>query len=103
LNPVELAEGLAKLKEEDGYDQNGLGELIGKKPNSVSEILSINKTPGEIRDEARKRNDVSQWVLVEIAKSKGAKSQRKKWEELKNSGMTQSHYRQGAGSGQHLR
>jgi ParB family chromosome partitioning protein len=93
LNPVELAEGLAKLKEEGSYDQEGLGALIGKSAPTVSEILSINKIPDEIREEARKRKDVSQWVLVEVAKAKGPKARAKKWEQLKDSGMIQAAYR----------
>lgn len=93
LNPVELAEGLAKLKEEGGYDQNGLGTLIGKSAPTVSEILSINKIPDEIRDEARKSKNVSQWVLVEVAKAKGPKAKAKKWDQLKDSGLSQSAFR----------
>lgn len=93
LNPVELAEGLAKLREEGGYDQDILGSMIGRATSSVSEILSINKLPKEIRDEARQRRDISQWVFVEVAKEKGPKSMAKKWEQLKNSGLTQASYR----------
>jgi hypothetical protein len=55
--------------------------------------LSINKIPDEIREEARKRKDVSQWVLAEVAKAKGPKARAKKWEQLKDSGMTQAAYK----------
>jgi len=93
LNPVELAEGLAKLKEEGNYGLDHLGTMIGKSTSSVSEILSINKIPDEIREEARKRKDISQWVLVEVAKAKGPKARAKKWEQLKDSGLTQAAYK----------
>ncbi|AGW13842.1 ParB/RepB/Spo0J family partition protein [Megalodesulfovibrio gigas] len=93
LNPVELAEGLAKLREEGKYGLDHLGTMIGKSMSSVSEILSINKIPEEILDEARKRKDVSQWVLVEVAKAKGPKAKAKKWDHLKDSGMTQAAYK----------
>lgn len=93
LTPVELAEGLAKLKEEGSYGLDHLSTLIGKSMSSVSEILSINKIPDEIRDEARKRKDISQWVLVEVAKAKGPKARAKKWEQLKDSGLTQAAYK----------
>ena len=67
--------------------------MIGKATSSVSEILSINKIPVEIRDEARKRKDISQWVLVEVAKSRKPEVQARKWEKLKDSGLTQAAYR----------
>jgi len=93
LNPVELAEGLAKLKEVGSYGLEHLSTMIGKSTSSVSEILSINKIPKEIRDEARNRKDISQWVLVEVAKAKGPKARAKKWEQLKDSGLTQAAYK----------
>lgn len=93
LNPVELAEGLAKLREEGRYGMDQLGEMIGKSMTTVSEVLSINKIPDEIRDEARRRNDISQWMLVEVAKQKGLKAKAKKWKTLKDSGFTQAAFR----------
>ena len=93
LNPVELAEGLAKLQKPGLTGLHILGRLIGKSPSTVSEILSINKLPDEIRDEARKRKDISQWVLVAVAKAKGPEAKSKKWEKLKDSGLTQAAYK----------
>jgi len=93
LNPVELAEGLEMLQKPGHTGLALLGTLIGKSVSSVSEILSINKLPKEIRNEARKRNDISQWVLVAVAKAKGAEAQAKRWEKLKDSGLTQAAYR----------
>ena len=93
LNPVELAEGLAKLQKPGHTGLELLGRLIGKSTSSVSEILSINKLPEEIRDEARKRKDISQWVLIEVAKAKGPEAKAKKWEKLKDSGITQAAYK----------
>lgn len=93
LNPVELAEGLAKLEKPGHSGLQYLGRLIGKSPSTVSEILSINKLPVEIRDEARNRKDISQWVLVAVAKAKKPQAQAKKWEKLKDSGLTQAAYR----------
>ena len=93
LNPVELADGLAKLQKTGHSGLQYLGRLIGKSPSTVSEILSINKLPVQIRDEARNRKDISQWVLVAVAKAKGAEAKAKKWEKLKDSGLTQAAYR----------
>ena len=93
LNPVELAEGLEMLQKPGHTGLEFLGTLIGKSVSSVSEILSINKLPKEIRNEARKRNDISQWVLVAVAKAKGPEAKVKRWEKLKDSGMTQAAYK----------
>lgn len=93
LNPVELAEGLEMLQKPGHTGLEFLSTLIGKSVSSVSEILSINKLTKEIRNEARKRNDISQWVLVEVAKSRKPEVQARKWEKLKDSGLTQAAYR----------
>lgn len=93
LNPVELAEGLAKLQKPGLTGLQYLGRLIGKSPSTVSEILSINKLSDEIRDEARNRKDISQWVLVAVAKAKKPEAQAKRWDKLKDSGMTQAAYK----------
>ncbi len=53
LTPVEEAEGLQALLIEQQYTQEQLGEMIGKSQNSLSEMLSLNRLPQEVRDETR--------------------------------------------------
>ena len=67
LKPVEEAEGLARLMETHGYNQERLGEVIGKAKSTISEILSLTKLPSAIRDEVRS-SELSKMILIEIAK-----------------------------------
>lgn len=68
LSPVEEAIALQKLIKKYKYTQEYLEVLVGKKQNTISEILSINKLPEEILDECIKNKKVSRRFLVELAK-----------------------------------
>ena len=74
LTPVEEAEGLQALMIEQQYTQEQLGTIIGKARNTLSEILSLNKLPQEIRDDCRGNRTISRSALIVIAKKKQARS-----------------------------
>ena len=59
---------------EQGYKQEELSKVIGKAPSTLSEILSLNRLPQEIRDECRGNRIVSRRILVEIARRKQKRS-----------------------------
>jgi hypothetical protein len=48
--------------------------IIGKSPATISEALSLNRLPWEIRDECRKDSTVPKKVLVVIARNKQQRS-----------------------------
>jgi ParB family transcriptional regulator, chromosome partitioning protein len=73
LNPVEEAEALQRLMEEHAYQQEQLAAIIGKSQSTISETLSINRLPREIRDECRKDPSVPKRTLIEIARKKQAR------------------------------
>jgi len=73
LTPVEEAEGLQQLMTQQQYTQEQLGGIIGKAQNTLSELLSINKLPPEIRDACRADRTISKSVLITIAKKKQAR------------------------------
>jgi len=50
LNPIEEAEALKRLMDDHPYMQEDLARIIGKSPTPISEALSLNKLPKEIRD-----------------------------------------------------
>lgn len=54
LGPVELAEGFKRMVDECGYRQADLQEFFGKAKSTISEILSLNKLPSNIKDICRK-------------------------------------------------
>ncbi len=70
LTAVEEAEGLQSLMIEQGYTQEQLGGIVGKAQNTLSEILSLNKLPQEIRNECRGDRNISKNTLISIAKKK---------------------------------
>jgi ParB family chromosome partitioning protein len=74
LTWVEEAEALQRLMVEQEYTQEQLGGIIGKAQNTLSEILSLNKLPQEIRDECRADRTISRTALIVIAKKKQARS-----------------------------
>jgi ParB family transcriptional regulator, chromosome partitioning protein len=70
LTPVEEAEALDRLIKEQSYTQEQLGAIIGKARNTVSEILSLNRLPQEVRDACRANATVGRKALIEIARKK---------------------------------
>ena len=74
LTPVEEAEALDRLIKEQNYTQEQLGAIIGKARNTVSEILSLNRLPQEVRDACRADATVGRKALIEIARKKQERS-----------------------------
>ena len=70
LNPVEEAEALKRLMDEHAYQQEQLATVIGKSQPTISESLSLNRLPREVRDECRQDPTVPKNVLVAIARKK---------------------------------
>ncbi|MDA8124124.1 MAG: ParB/RepB/Spo0J family partition protein [Deltaproteobacteria bacterium] len=70
LTPIEEAEALKRLMDAHAYQQDQLAQIIGKSVPTISETLSLNRLPKEIRDECRQNPLVPKRVLVEIARKK---------------------------------
>ena len=88
LNPFELAESLQKLMESEGFTQQELGKVIGKRQNTVAAVLRLNTLPPTIKKEYPKAEKVSQGVLIEIAQSKTEPEQMKLWDLAKTGRFT---------------
>ena len=84
LNPVEEAEALQRLMDGHAYRQDQLAEIIGKSPATISEALSLNKLPKEIRNECRQDPTVPKNVLVEIARKKQERSMLTKFRQYRD-------------------
>ncbi len=74
LNAVEEAEALQRLMDERAVQQDQLARIIGKSSATISQTLSLNKLPQEIRDECRQDPTVPKNVLVTIARKKQERS-----------------------------
>ncbi len=83
LSPVDQAEGLANMMTKHGYKQEELAKVIGKARTTVTELLSLNTLPDEIKNECRMSDIASKSALIEIVRLGNAKDQLKFWEDMK--------------------
>jgi ParB family chromosome partitioning protein len=74
LNAIEEAEAMDRVIKQHGYSQDNLAGIMGKSPTAISETLSLNKLPQEIRDECRKDPTVPKNILIAIARNKQERS-----------------------------
>jgi ParB family chromosome partitioning protein len=84
LNPIEEAEALDRLIREQSYTHEQLAGIIGKARNTLTEILSLNRLPVEVRDECRSGNTASRKALIEIARKKQERSMITAWNHYKD-------------------
>lgn len=70
LKPVEEAEAMIRLMDERGYTQEQLAKIVGKAKSTVSEVLSLNRLPDEIKDEVRRVEHYPKRMLIEVVKQK---------------------------------
>lgn len=69
LDPFEEADAYAQLMERHGYSQAELGQVVGKRQNTVSEALSLCRLSPAVVERYRTSDAVlSKSALVEIAK-----------------------------------
>ena len=70
LTSIEEAEALQNLMTEQSYTHEQLAGIIGKARVTITETLSLNRLPQEIRDACRSNPKIVKSVLVEIARKK---------------------------------
>jgi ParB family chromosome partitioning protein len=78
LTPVEEAEALDAIMQEQGYNQSQLSEMIGKSQPIISQTLSINKLPADLRDQVRSNPAIPKTFLLAAAKLKTEQAMRMK-------------------------
>jgi ParB family chromosome partitioning protein len=79
LNPVEEAEAFDRLMKDHTYLQADLVRIFNKPKATISETLSLNRLPKEIRDACRTDPSVPKNVLVKIARKKQDRSMLKEY------------------------
>lgn len=70
LKPIEEAEAYARMIDEYNYTQEALASVVGKGRTTITEILSLNKLPDNIKKECREDSFLSKRILIEIVKQK---------------------------------
>jgi ParB family chromosome partitioning protein len=88
LTPLELAEGLLKLKETRSYSDEALAAVIGKSRVTVNELLSLNKLPEDIKDACRTSDSLSKSQLLTLARAGSEPAIRSGWNALNAGGAT---------------
>lgn len=83
LKPLEEAEALARLMELHQYNQEQLAKIVGKKRNTINEILRLTTLPDDIKAECRTSDTPPKSVLIQIARLADPDEQRRAWEKVK--------------------
>jgi len=80
LLPIDEAEEMSSIMTEYSLNQTQLAESLGKGQPAVSETLTLNRLPVDIRDACRTNPNIPKTELLKIAKIKEESSMRRKFE-----------------------
>ena len=83
LNPIELAEGLQKLKEQNKYSDADIGKILGISRTRANEILSLTRLPDAIKEECRHVDSVPKTLLCQIVRMGNIEQTLDAWEQYK--------------------
>lgn len=88
LTAIEEAEAIEKLRDLHDYALSDLSTVLGKSVSTLSEILSLNKLPAEVKDDCRNDPKAGRSILVLIAKQATPKKMTALYKKYKESGLT---------------
>lgn len=93
LNPFEEADGLQKLAEKFLYTHEEIARKLGKARTSITETLSLNNIPVELRDLCREGGVTARSTLLQIARMPNPESMAAMILEIRKSGLTRDDVR----------
>ena len=93
LSPFEEADGLHKLCEKFLYTHEEIARKLGKSRTSITETLTLNHIPVEIRDLCLMAGITSRSTLLQVARQPDPESMARIIEEIKRSGLTRDEVR----------
>ena len=93
LTAIEEAEAIERLKTLHDYTLAALGATLGKGESTLSEILSLNRLPAEVKDDCRNDPKTSRRILVAIATEKTPEKMTALYAKYKDSGLTRGEIR----------
>jgi len=82
LTPVEEAMAFQKLKENNNYNDDEIASIFGKGRTTITEILSLNSLPDDIKNVCVKRPDISRRELLKIKRIRDAERQKDRFDAL---------------------
>jgi len=96
LTAIEEAEAIERLRAQHDYTLSDLATALGKSDSTLSEILSLNKLPDDVKNDCRKDPKTARGILVEIAKKKDQAAMSALYTKYKESGLTRGEIRKKA-------
>lgn len=93
LTAIEEAEAIEHLRTLNNYQLGDLGSILGKAVSTLSEILSLNRLPDEVKDDCRRDPRTARGVLVEIARERDPGRMVTLYRKCKESGLTRGEIR----------
>jgi ParB family transcriptional regulator, chromosome partitioning protein len=93
LKPLEEAEALAKMVDEHKYTQQDLATVLGKGRSTITETLSLNKLPEDVKVECRHADIYPRRLLVEVAKQKDEKQMTALFKKIKKNDLKSTEVR----------
>ena len=82
LSPMEMAQACQIYKDKNDCKDEVIAKIIGKARTTVTEILSLNKLPDEIKEICINRNDLPRRDLVKIVRTRNTERQMEKFNTL---------------------
>ena len=93
LSPFEEADGLHKLCEKFLYTHEEIARKLGKSRTSITETLTLNHIPAEVRDLCIGAEISSRSTLLQIARQPDPHAMTRMIDEIKRSGLTRDEVR----------
>ena len=93
LTAIEEAEAIERLRALHDYALADLTTVLGKSASTLSEILSLNKLPAEVKDDCRNDPKAGRSILVLIARQKSPEKMAALYTKYKESGLTRGEIR----------
>ena len=88
LNPIEEAEGYRALVERFGYTHKQLAQSVGKSRSVITEMLSLNNLPKDIKAECRTSDNYPKNVLLQVVRQPNSKQMSDAWKQISAGGLT---------------
>jgi ParB family chromosome partitioning protein len=88
LTAIEEAEAVERLRAVHDYALSDLATALGKSDSTLSEILSLNKLPSDVKDDCRNDPKAARGILAAIAKAKTPEKMTALYTKYKESGLT---------------
>lgn len=88
LTAIEEAEAIERLRALHAYGLAELATALGKSDSTISEILTLNKLPTEVKDDCRNDPKTARGILAVIARQKTPEKMLALYTKYKESGLT---------------